>query len=292
MQPTKVNWDKFKCRCSGITKILSERQGYGPLSEVQVSRIAELENRVKPMTEPMKLEYTGLLERRERSKEIVLSNMCVDYLMEVYAWETQGMISVNRETLDVAQLNKGKLAEGEAGTLLCRVDRVLYKTHKDRINNEFLSGQIDLYLGEHVMAAEVIPDIKCAFDYPGFLKKITNGLGAGQREQIQGYCDITGAKVGFIANCLVDNPDSIVEDLKYKLARKLDAVTIESPEFLIEWAKWERSMKFSHIPAHQRVHKIPVEPFTESERQKVYDRVKHCRDWLFSFDERYQKLNK
>lgn len=286
-----TNWDEFKCRCSGISKILSNKRGFEPITEIQLGRITELENRLKPMTEPMKLEYAGLIEKRDR-KEIVLSDICIEYLMEVYAWETQGMISVSKESMEIAAINKGRLAEVEAGTLLCRVDKILYQVHKERISNEFLSGQIDLYFGDHVLAATIVPDIKCAFDYPGFLKKINGGLGQGQKEQMQGYGDITGAKTLFIANCLVDNPESVIEDLKWKLARKMDAVTIESPDFLVEWAVWEKSMKFSHIPITQRVHKIPVDPFTEAERQKTYDRVKYCREWLFKFDESYQNMNK
>jgi hypothetical protein len=167
----------------------------------------------------------------------------------------------------------------------------LYKVHKDRIYNDYLSGEIDLYLGESVYEATVLPDIKNAFDYPTYLKKINNGLENGQKQQIQGYCDITGAKTGFIANCLVDNPDEIIEEYKWKVLKKINAATTESPEFLEEWEKWERSMKFSHIPPNQRVSKIYVEPFTEFERQKVYDRVKICREWLNSFHETFVKLN-
>lgn len=289
-----INWDSFKCRCSGISKIMSNKQGFEPLTELQEAKIPELQEkqRVKGLTEKQQEELTRLCAKREASKQVVLSDTCIEYLMEVYAWETQGMISVTKEAMEVAQLSKGKLAETEAVTLLCRVDKVLYISHKERISNDFLSGEIDIYLGEHVYAAKNVTDIKNAFDYPGFLKKINNGLERGQCEQVQGYGDITGARELYIANCLVDNPETIIEDMKWKLARKLDAVTIESPDFLLEWAKWEKSMRFSHIPPHQRVHKIKVEPFTTSEQQKVYDRVKVCRDFLWKFDESYQKMNK
>lgn len=289
-----TNWDEFKCRCSGISKIMFNKQGFEPLTELQEAKIIELEERdkIKPITDKQREELNRLIAKGEASKEVVLSPMCIEYLMEVYAWETQGMISVSKETMEVAQLSKGKLAETEAVTLLIRVDKLPYAIHKERISNDFLSGQIDIYLGEDVMLATNVTDIKNAFDYPGFLKKINNGLERGQTEQVQGYGDITGAPELFIANCLVDNPETIIEDMKWKLARKLDAVTIESPDFLVEWAKWEKSMRFSHIPPHQRVHKIKVDPFTLSEQQKVYDRVKVCRDFLWKFDESYQKMNK
>lgn len=289
-----INWDDFKCRCSGISKIMANKQGFEPLTELQETKVLELEDKEKngKMTDKQRDELIRLIAKREASKQVVLSDTCIEYLMEVFAWETQGMISVNKESMEVAQLSKGKLVETEAVLLLMRVDKLPYQVHKERISNDYLSGEIDIYLGEHVYAATNVTDIKNAFDYPGFLKKINNGLERGQTEQVQGYGDISGARDLFIANCLVDNPESIIEDMKFRLARKLDAVTVESPDFLLEWVKWEKSMRFSHIPLHQRVHKIKVEPFTALEQQKVYDRVKVCRDFLWKFDEMYQKMNK
>jgi hypothetical protein len=141
------------------------------------------------------------------------------------------------------------------------------------------------------MGANSIGDIKNSFDYPVFLKKINKGLENGNKEQVQGYCDIAKSSKGFIAHCLVDMPEEIIEDMKYRLLKKMNCATELSPEFMEEWEKWERSMRFSHIPPAQRVFKIPVTPFTEFERQKVYDRVKICREWLNSFHETFVKLN-
>ncbi len=285
-----INWDDFKVRCSAISKVQANSQSNPVLTEKQAQKLDELEKKPE-LTEKQKAEMAELLVKKENGKKIVLSNTCIEYLMEVYAWETQKMIPVNKESLDLMAIKKGRMAEIAAGTMLCKVDKVLYKEHKERIYNDYLSGEIDLYEGEQVMKALAVVDIKNAFDYPIFLKKIHTGLEQGQREQVQGYCDITTAKIGWIANCLVDNPDEIIEDMKWKIARKMNAVTIEGTEFLEEWKKWERSMRFSHIPEHKRVFKIRIDPFTNFERQRLYDKVKVCREWLFNFDNQYQKLN-
>jgi hypothetical protein len=71
----------------------------------------------------------------------------------------------------------------------------------------------------------------------------------------------------------------------------MNALTTESPEFLIEWAKFEHSMKFSQISLQKRISKIKVEPFSEIKRQQVYDRVKVCREWLNNFHEQRLKMN-
>lgn len=288
---TNINWDEFKCRASCINKMMATKKGKEPISETGLRKIKEFESRDKEMTEKMKIEYAALVYKRDNPPPDELADGAIEYLMEVYAWKTEGMIPVGKESMDLLQLKKGKMVEEASGLLLNVVDGVIYQRHKERISNDYLSGEIDFYLGESVMQATRIVDTKNAQDYPGYLKKINNGLENGQKEQLQGYGDISGAKELFIANCLVSNPFEIIEEMKWKVMRKLGCATSESPEFLEEWPKWEKSMIFDSIAQNKRVHKIPVEPFTEFERQAVYDRVKFCRDWLWKFDETFQKMN-
>lgn len=286
-----INWDEFKCRCSAINRMMATKAGTKPITEVQLKRIAELEARTNPMTDAMKVEYAGLIQKRDEPPKVELADSCIDYLMEVFAWEKYGMIPVTKEAMEVAQLQKGKRVENDCIELLTTVDKIEYKQFKERISNDYLSGEVDIFVGPNIFEATNVTDIKAAFDYPSFLKKLNNGLANGQREQVAGYCDITGATEGWIANCLVDNTPEDIFDMKWKVAKKMNAITIESPDFLKEWEKWERSMIFSHIPPNQRVYKIPVELFTDFERNAIYDRVKFCRQWLWEFDQTYQKLN-
>ncbi len=216
-----IDWIySFKCRCSVITKMMANKQGFAPLSDIQVTRLAELRKRNdgegKPLTEPMKLELAELLVKESNKDKIILSDSCIEYLMEVYSWETQGMIAVSKESLETLGMKKGKMQELQSGVLLGFVDDVVYKTHKERISNEFLTGEIDFYLGNDIYTATNITDAKNAFDYPTFLKKINNGLENGQQDQIRGYGDISGAKDLFIAYTLVDTPDEIMEEMKWK----------------------------------------------------------------------------
>ena len=290
-----IDWIKnFKCRCSAISKMMANKQGFEPLTEKQEATIVQLNEKAYNggLTEKQREELNRLEAKRETSKKIVLSDTCIEYLMEVYAWETEKMIPVSKESMDILSISKGKKQEEQARVLLNFVDDVEYKVHKERISNDYLSGEIDFYLGNSVLEAYNCTDAKNAWDYPGYLKKINNGLENGQEDQIRGYGAITGASMLYIANCLVDCTEQNVEEVKWRVAKKFDAVSIESPEFLKEWARWERSMKFSHIDPYKRVFKIKVEPFTSFELQKVYDKVKICRDWLYEFDERFKNQNK
>lgn len=287
--------NNFKCRASAVSKMMSNKQGFAPITENQLVRLDELRRRNdgegKPLTENMKQELAELLVKEANKDKIVLSDTCIEYLMEVYAWETQGMIPVGKESMDLLQMKKGKMMEEQALRLLSVIRGEVYSIHKERISNDYLSGEIDAYLGTSVYEAQEVADIKNAFDYPGFLKKINNGLENGQQQQLQAYGDITGAKILSVDNVLVDNPDEIIQEMQFRIAKKLNVIDTASPDFTEEWGKWLNSMIFEKIPIHQRVYRIKVEPFTDFERQKVYDRVKVCREWLNNFHEQYQNLN-
>ena len=294
MEDKEIQFDDFKVRCSAISKVLSNSRSNPQLTEKQAETLEKYRNRLEGgevLSPKMAAEMVTLVEKEANGKKIILSDTCIEYLMEEYAWKTEGCIPVNKKTQEMLAVKKGIIVEQMSGKLLSLVDGVEYKTHKERIYNEYLSGEIDFYDGEHVYAARVINDNKASWDYPIFLKKLHTGLESGQEEQLQGYGDITGAKELYVSNTLVDTPEEIIEEMQYRLSKKLGCVTLEDPEFLKEWPIWVRSMTFTRIPIHKRVHKIKIEPFSEFDRQKVYDRVKVCREWLNNFHEDYQKWN-
>jgi len=285
-----VNWDLFKCRCSAINKLLANGADGRQITEKQEVELKKLEDKLT-LTTPQKEEIERLRALKAKKGIIVLGDTAVGYLMEVYAWETEQMIAVGKESLDMMQMKKGKVGEAEAGMLLCEVDGKEYLQDKQRIFNDFLSGEVDFFIGESIYKAKNVTDIKNAFDYPSLLKKIHNGLEPGQKEQLQGYGDITGAQELFVANCLISFTVDMVRDMEYKVLRKLNCATTESPEFIEIWPQFERSMYFEKILPHKRVHKIPVTPFSEFERQRIYDRVKFAREFLWKFDEEHENRN-
>jgi predicted nucleotidyltransferase len=285
-----TNFQTFKCRCSSIHKLLANGTGAQQITDKQEEELKRLQDRPSP-TDNQKQEIERLLALKANKGKIVLGATAIEYLMEVYSLMTEGMISVGKESLDSLAIRKGKEGEAIAGRILSLVDNVEYKTHKERIENDYLSGEIDLYAGTTVYEAHTIADIKNSEDYPAFLKKLHTGLENGHREQLQGYGDITGASDLFIAHTLVSFTPEMIEDMKWKVLRKVNAVTEESPEFLKVWQKFEHSMNFDKIPIHKRVFKKKVDPFTQKEQQNLYDRVKYCRDWLENFHEEHENRN-
>ncbi len=286
-----IDWSLFRCRCSAITQMLSEKQGNATLTENQVQELKDLEG--KPSRTVKQAErITELVLKQEKSKEIVLSDTCIAYLMEHYAWVTKKKVSVSKE-MDIDYMKKGKIQEPEGIALLSIVDGEEYSKYEgERISNEFLTGLPDIFKGIEVMKAKKITDLKCSWDYPCFLKKINTPVDAANKGQIQGYMDITGASEGEVADVLVDMPETIINDYRRRLMYSMNVATDEAPEYIAACKEMERSMYFGDIPRHQRVFKKKVVPFTEFEKQRVYDKVKICRVWLNSFYEMYSKLNK
>lgn len=292
-----TDFSKWKCRSSAISKMMSNSKDNAPLTDNQAKELAELE--AKPTrTEKQGLRITELVLKQEKSKDVILSDTAIAYLVEAYAWETEKMCSITKE-MDVEYFERGRKTEPESIELLSFVDDGAYIKNEERFENEFLSGIPDVLHvsvdgaaeGQEEWFAETIVDIKSTKDYPTFLYKMHKGLDPGNREQLQGYGDILDCLNLKVAFTLPTMPESIRNGYKMKLAYKMDEVTTESPRFLKAWAELERSMIFDHIPAPRRVYKIPVEPFTLSEKQAVYERVKVCREWLNNFHLQYQRLN-
>jgi hypothetical protein len=291
MSTEAINWQDFKCRCSSIDKAFAKSRSNPVLTEKQVVRMAELEKK-DTLTSNMVAELAELQVKKENGNKIILSDTFIDYLMEYYAWITKGKKPVSKELMYIQYVEKGKDVEKESIALLSEIEGIDYVKNEVRVYNEFLSGEPDVFVGDHIMNATKISDTKSDWDYPGFLKNIHSSITNGNDKQVKGYLDITGAREGEIARCLVNTPLKLVKDMHDALLRRMDVISSESPEFITEWTILERSMYFDDIPTHQRVWRKPVEPFNDFDRNYLYDRVKIAREWLYTFDEMYQKLNK
>lgn len=282
-------WDKFKVRCSAINSVMSTSRSNPTLTDKQKARLDELYAK-DSLTDKQALEIAELQVKEQNSKKVVLSDSCIEYLMEAYAYVTAQKQSVTKE-LDIQYTSKGKMVEEESIILLSQLDKVLYTKNDHRIENDYLTGEPDIHDGEDIKSCKRIIDIKSVWDYPGFLKKINQKVDNGYDYQIKGYMDLTGATEGQIAYVLVNTPDIIVNDYKRKLFYRMNVATEQNPDYLRQSAILEHSMFFDDIDIHKRVFKVPIEPFTEEQRQAVYDRIKVCREWLNNFHEQYQKIN-
>jgi len=276
---------------------MTNGRGSEPLTPKQWETIKEIEGKIESgkATEKQKLELARLIQKDKDSQKVTLGDTAIECLLSAYAWETEKMVSITKE-LDVEAFERGRKTEPESIQLLSEVDKITYFKNEARFENEFLSGIPDvLDLWQYSEAAPVsvlkIREIKSTRDYPTFLYKMHKGLDPGNLEQIQGYGDILECIDLAVVFTLPNMPEEQRLKYKFKLADRMGEATTESPRFLKTWAEIEHSMIFDSIPAHKRTYKVPVQPFSPLEKFAVYERVKHCREYLNNFHEQYLKLN-
>lgn len=291
----EIDWHNFKARCSSISAVKAENRASKKLTDKQLEELKKLEAK-EELSEAGKRDLAYLQLKLEKSKEVLLSDTYTAYLIEEYAWIKDKMLSVNKD-LDTHQLQKGRLVEPEAVELLSLVENVKfnYNILKERVCNDFLSGEVDCWEGKSIMEANIIADTKARWDYIGYLVKTEQPIDPCNRDQVQGYMLITGAKTGLIADCLIDTPDIIKMDVMQSLLRKGIKkglyISEESEDFKFDWAMYDRSMTFSDkFTPQQRFHKKPVEPINELDKQFLYDQVKRGRDFLYKLHEKRTKL--
>lgn len=203
------------------------------------------------------------------------------YLKRLYGWLKYGKWSASKEKGN-KYTDKGKLAEPDAIALINYLDNTNYAKNELRYENEFLSGIPDVI--DETQREPYIVDVKASWDWETFAENIGKSLNPIYWWQIQGYFDLKGIEQGEVSYCLVDTPESIIQDEKMRLAKRMDALTVESPEYRLAEATLVNNLTFSDIPAMERRLKFEVKR-DEVSIKKIHDTVPKCRDYLFELQE-------
>ncbi len=101
---------------------------------------------------------------------------------------------------------------------------------------------------------------------------------------------LTNAEQAYIAYCLVNTPDSIIEQEKYYLLKKMDVISEESPEFVKESAKITFNMTFDDIDVAERILLFKVER-DEHEIMKIQNKVERAREYLVELESTHKNFN-
>lgn len=236
-----------------------------------------------------KLEMLIPILEEDKNKPLPFSPGCKTFLNSLYAQEKYGKFSPSRERGN-KYTHKGKAAEEAAIDLTSRLDKRLYIKHEGRLENEFLCGHPDIIVPDLETQEPVkIIDVKCPYDIESFFYVLGRDLIPQYYWQIQGYMALTGAKTGEVHFCLVNTPDEIIEEEKYRLAKRLNAVTFESPDFKIAEKELINNLTFDDMPLEDRRIKFIVER-NDEDIQRIYDRVEMCRQYLTEIEKRHLGL--
>jgi hypothetical protein len=163
-----------------------------------------------------------------------------------------------------------------------------YIKNEERIVNGFLTGIPDVFVGESIYKAQYIIDVKSSWDIESYLINLGRPLYSNYWWQIQGYLAITGALVGEVAYCLVNTPQSLINNEVYRLKERMDVVTDEDPAFKIKEKELINNLMFDDIPENDRVLRFLVERDDEA-IAKIYKKVEMCREYMIEIEQLHKQ---
>ena len=239
----------------------------------------------------------GDLMTEPRSKSETLSETTKSYLKLLYrelTWD-------RKKQIESKYLRKGIETEENCLTLLSLEKKLFLKKNEERLNNDFITGIPDTYVGKAITETEEGYDVKSAFDWTT-LPYPTDNPDKKYVFQAHGYMQLTGAKKWNVVHCLVNTPADIIDDEKKRLSYKVKALDVESSPEYIEGCKIiERNSIFDlaafkaqypyydlansedewnwDIPRSQRIVVFPVMRDEEIIAQ-INARVLECRIWI------------
>lgn len=210
----------------------------------------------------------------------VLSKTAQKHLIEVYIAEKYG----RKRDIQTKQMKKGIEAEQDSIDLLSMYLKLPFSKNEERFKNDFITGLPDIINGDTII------DIKSSYDLWTFLGNIPDKLDNLYYWQMQSYMWLTGTRKATIAYCLVNTPESIIQQEKYYLLKKMDVISEESPEFIKEAMKIEFNMTFDDISINERILTFNVNR-SEDDILRIENKVLKARTFLQELEQTHLNFN-
>jgi hypothetical protein len=214
----------------------------------------------------------------------LLSKTAQRHLIDVYIAAKYD----RRKDIQTRQMKKGIMVEDDSIIVLSNYLNKSFLKNQERFSNGFISGSPDII--DLNQDGITIYDIKSSYDLFTFLGNLPDKLDNLYYWQMQSYMWLTGGKKAYIAYCLVDTPDSILQQEKYYLLKNMDVISEDSPEFLAQSALLEKNLTFGDIDYSERVLLFPVER-SEDDIQKIEKKVIEARKFLHEIEKTHLNFN-
>lgn len=182
----------------------------------------------------------GNLMTEGRSKTELIGETSKTELCKAYAFAKAGI----SDQIESKYLEKGNKREELGITYYAMLLNQNIRKNETRLKDSFCTGLPDLFLGESIETAEIIPDIKNSWSYTGFLKTITQPIAKDRYWQGQTYMRLTGAKEAHFVVCCINAPIEMISDERFRAMRKLGISDEEDEGYIKKCLEIERSMIF------------------------------------------------
>lgn len=204
-----------------------------------------------------------------------LSEGCKTHLIDIYVSAKYG----RQSDISNKYFDKGNMVEEDSITLYSRLKKRFFKKNSEPLRNDFIKGTPDLYTGKEIVNAEKVIDLKSSWDIFTFFRVHTKPLNNLYYWQIQGYMALTGARVGKLAYCLINTPETLISDEKRKLFYRMNAGTEENHDYKEACLALEKNMIYDDIPMEDRMIEFKVEA-DDADIEKLYAKITKARKYL------------
>jgi hypothetical protein len=207
---------------------LSMKHLEGEISDKESAKLKTLEekkNTVIGHTDNQAETYADLIDKRDNDR---LSEGIKNYLKRVY----RATKFRRRKQLVSKYIQKGNKMEEEAITMYSLLKGEFFINNTERVTNEWITGEYDIYSGEDINSITEGYDTKCSWDLSTFPFE-DEELDAVYYWQNQCYMDLSGAEKWTTVYCLANLPDAMIDRAIYR--EQFDWDGDECPE----WKKLE-----------------------------------------------------
>jgi len=224
----------------------------------------------------------ALIEAEKSKDIIVLSDGAKTHLTDIWISETK------RRKADINSkfIEKGLAMEEDGITLYSRIKRIFFTKNETHLQNLFIKGTPDSFIGTVIHEALRIIDIKCSWSASTFYRTFTKAFNPLYYWQGVGYMWLTGAKHFDLAYCLVNTPTSLIEAEKRSLWYKLGQPSEDDGNWIdAQWAI-EKNMTYDDIPLREKMLEYTIE-YTEADIELLKKKIIAGREYLNWLDNEF-----
>lgn len=184
----------------------------------------------------------GYLMTEPKLKSEALSETAKTHLIDVFVSAKYN----RREEITSKYLDKGNACEEDSITALSRVQKRMFNKNEEHLENDFIKGTPDIFIGESIKNAIETLDTKTSWSANTFFRVQKDAVDKMYYWQGQGYMWLTGAKKHTVAYCLVNGTEQAIIDEKRKLAYKMGVIDMTA-KINLDYILKCRQIEINHI---------------------------------------------
>ncbi len=278
-----INREDILIRCSSIHLIMQNGKSATKFSDANQRDLDKLQSSVKPLNDNNLLKLKKLLDKKQDSTKIELSDTCKSYLRGLYLISKYGnrYSFLGKPSEGISQMVRGVKQEDFALQMLSAFRGKKFFRNKGRLKNEYLIGSVDVFDNKEISKAKLVVELKTKATIPDFNKLIGTELDKEHKLQVQGYLSLTGKDLAEVVYCLVPPTESVIQEQKelfYNLDKNKKNNNVDK-----NWAEIENNIRFNDIPLNEKIISFKSERDNKIIDQ-IHERVEICRDWILDFE--------